>query len=391
MTIFGSLKFFIDLVLLLIPAIILGICQKSMKLYRIFASIVIIILVIGSDTKQLVFITLFYFIQLHLVKIYLLLRKKFGRNEAIYLHFVAFSIMPLAVSKVAGLVEFNIFQFIGISYITFRVVQIIIETYDEVITEINTLNFTGFILFFPTLSCGPIDRSRRFDEDSNKVFPRKEYLDLLGDGLYKILLGLVYKFVIASLFFKWMGICELHKTVLGYIGYSYNYGFYMFFDFAGYSLMAIGTSYIFGIRTPENFNKPFISKDMKEFWDRWHITLSHWFRDFIFSRFMMRSIKKKWFKKRLNGAACGFIVNMLVMGIWHGLTVYYILYGLYHGVLLALTEIFQKKSKFYKNNKDKNWYKVVSWFVTINLVMFGFLIFSGRFTSTLQILVNRMF
>lgn len=155
----------------------------------------------------------------------------------------------------------------------------------------------------------------------------------------------------------------------------------MFFDFAGYSLMAIGTSYILGIKTPENFNKPFISKDIKEFWDRWHITLSHWFRDFVFSRFVMKCIKKKWFSTKLQRASVGFIVNMLIMGVWHGITPYYILYGLYHGILLAVTETYQKKSKFYKKNKKKKWYQVLSWFITINLVMFGFLIFSGRFTE----------
>ena len=71
------------------------------------------------------------------------------------------------------------------------------------------------------------------------------------------------------------------------MGYAYAYGLYMFFDFAGYSLMAVGVSQFLGIRTPANFDKPFLSKDIKDFWDRWHISLSHWFRDFLFSRFVM--------------------------------------------------------------------------------------------------------
>ena len=175
-----------------------------------------------------------------------------------------------------------------------------------------------------------------------------------------------------------------HYKPLYIIAYAYAYCFYLFFDFAGYSLMAVGTSYILGIRTPDNFKYPFISVDIKDFWNRWHITLSYWFRDFVFSRFIMQSIKKKWFKKRLNGAAAGFIVNMLIMGLWHGLTSYYILYGLYHGVLLALTEFYQKKSKFFAKYKDKVPYKIVSWFVTINAVMFGFLIFSGKFNTIIR-------
>lgn len=133
-----------------------------------------------------------------------------------------------------------------------------------------------------------------------------------------------------------------------------------------------------GICVPDNFRKPFVSIDMKDFWARWHISLSEWFRDFVFSRFVMLGMKNKWFKDRLKGASVGFLVNMLLMGVWHGLSLHYIVYGLYHGLLLAGTEIYQKKAGFYKKNKKKRWYRVLSWFVTLNLVMFGFLIFSGH-------------
>lgn len=178
----------------------------------------------------------------------------------------------------------------------------------------------------------------------------------------------------------------LKGTFTSHLIYMYCYGFYLFFDFAGYTLMAVGMSYIYGIRSPENFNKPFLALDMKDFWDRWHISLSHWFRDFIFSRLMMRSIKGKWFKSKLTGASFGLIVNMTVMGVWHGFDIYYIMYGVYHGVLLALTEIYQKKCrKFHRAHKDEKWYIAVSWFITFNLVMFGFFIFSGRFTKILGI------
>ena len=94
---------------------------------------------------------------------------------------------------------------------------------------------------------------------------------------------------------------------------------------------------------------------------------------------MMKAIKGKWFKNKLTGASIGFIINMGVMGVWHGLNLQYILYGLYHGVLLAITEVYQKKSKFYKKHKKDKIYKLVSWFITVNLVFFGFLIFSGKF------------
>ena len=94
------------------------------------------------------------------------------------------------------------------------------------------------------------------------------------------MLGLLYKFVLAELCFSVMTLFQV-KNFLQLAGYAYSYGAYMFFDFAGYSLMAVGTGYMFGILVPDNFHKPFISKDMKEFWARWHISLSEWFRDFV--------------------------------------------------------------------------------------------------------------
>ena len=158
----------------------------------------------------------------------------------------------------------------------------------------------------------------------------------------------------------------------------YSYGFYLFFDFAGYSLMAVGYSYLFGVRTPDNFNKPFLSVDIIDFWDRWHITLSHWFRDFVFSRITMDLMRSRKFKSRLTIAVIAFMLNMGLMGIWHGTEPYYIIYGLYHGVLLSLTEIYHKKSKFHKRNKKKKWYRLTTGFITFQLVMIGFFIFSGR-------------
>ena len=142
--------------------------------------------------------------------------------------------------------------------------------------------------------------------------------------------------------------------------------------------MAVGTSYIFGVRTPDNFKAPFAAVDISDFWNRWHITLSHWFRDYLFSRIVMAFTKKKLLDTRLQRACTAFIINMTVMGAWHGLTPYYLLYGLYHGLLLAASEVYHKKSQFYKKYKRSKLYRTVSCFVTIQAVMFGFLIFSGH-------------
>lgn len=380
MSFYSGTLFFAALTVLLLIELVIGGRGKTLSGYHLLVSVVMVAAVLGNTPKMLVWFAVYFILELLLVKLYERVHKKYGRSTWRYRSFVLLALSPLVLCKLcdlAWLKEMGWFQFVGISYLTFRVVQIIIEMYDGVIEEVSVMDFAAFLLFFPTFSCGPIDRSRRFGADFHRIYGREEFLTLYGEGLKKLMLGVLYKFVLAEICF-WVMTLFKERGFLQLLGYAYSYGFYMFFDFAGYSLMAVGTGYMFGILVPDNFRRPFVSRDMKDFWARWHISLSEWFRDFVFSRFMMLSMKKKWFSTRLAGASVGFVVNMLVMGFWHGLSLHYIVYGLYHGLLLAGTEIYQKKSGFYKRNKKKKWYQCLSWLVTMQLVMFGFLIFSGR-------------
>ncbi len=377
MSYYEGLPFFLLLIPVLAAALILGYLEISMKWYSLAVSLAFIVFVFAGNPAGILFLLIFYIWSAGLVLVYLRIREKGGRKAGIYHVFVLLSLIPLILCKAAPLFHMNLFGFVGISYLSFRVVQMIIEMYDGVIKQTSLLEITSFLAFFPSFSSGPIDRSRRFLADWNRVLPREEYLELAGRGIWKLLLGAVYKIVLASFAYKWMGYLET-GTGIYLVGYAYAYGLYLFFDFAGYSLMAVGTSYVLGIETPDNFRQPFVSIDIREFWDRWHITLSHWFRDFIFTRFVMYSSKKKWFSSRLQRACAGFFVDMGIMGVWHGITPSYILYGLYHGMLLALTEVYQKKSGFYRKNRQKTWYRVLSWAITMQLVMFGFFLFSGK-------------
>lgn len=383
MSFFEHWQFFFCLTLILIPAVILGTMEKPLKHYSMAVSLFFIICIIGQEPVQLFYLILFFFLEWGIVKGFLFLYKQDGRREDIYYLTLIISLLPLIISKLQPVIKVNIFCFIGISYITFKIIQMIIEIYDGVIEKVGFYEYSAFLLFFPTLSSGPIDRSRRFLEDWNKVYRREEYLQLCTSGIIRLLGGYIYKTILAGRFYLYLTNCTEGSGLKNEIMYAYMYGLYLFFDFAGYSLMAVGSSYILGIRTPDNFRMPFISKDMKDFWDRWHISLSHWFRDFIFTRFVMKCKKKKWFKTKLQRASAGFIVNMFVMGMWHGLNVSYIIYGLYHGILLAVTENYQKKSGFYKKYKEKRWYQIVSWAITMQLYMFGFYIFSGRLLKVL--------
>jgi membrane protein involved in D-alanine export len=158
----------------------------------------------------------------------------------------------------------------------------------------------------------------------------------------------------------------------------YSYGLYLFFDFAGYSLFAIGVSNLMGFDIPQNFNKPFLAKNIHDFWNRWHMTLSFWFRDFVFMRLVKTIMVKKWSKNMVTISNIGYLANMLLMGLWHGLTWYYVLYGLYHAMLMIAYDAWLRLKKRRKwKIPDNKLTTALSIFITFNLVFIGFFIFSG--------------
>ena len=384
MNYFEGNEFFLLLFVVLLIGFVVNFFEKRKDYYILTLSLLFAVAIYGKSRAMIVYLISFVIYQYFLV--FIAQRIETKRLKPL----VFLSIFPLVINKVFALTSLHLLAFIGISYMSFKTIQIMLEISDGLIKEkINVKDYLQFLLFFPTVSAGPIDRSRRFLKEINEVMPRKEYLELAGDGVYRIVLGLLYKVVLSTYVYQMLLALSNTGTVVYSIKYMYLYTLYLFFDFAGYSLMAVGSSNILGIQTPMNFNKPFLSVDIKDFWTRWHITLSTWLRDFVFSRVLMQVIRKKWFKNRLHNATYAYMVNMLVMGFWHGLSVSYIVYGFYHGVLMAGFEVYQKKSSFYKKNKNKNWYKLLSWFVTMNLVMIGFFIFSGEPYKILLTILKR--
>ena len=384
MNYFEGNEFFLLLFVVLLIGFVVNFFEKRKDYYILVLSLLFTGVIYGKSRAMIVYLLAFVVYQYFIV--FLAQRMEAKRLKPL----VFLSILPLVINKVFALTSLHLLAFIGISYMSFKTIQIMLEISDGLIKEkINIKDYLQFLLFFPTVSAGPIDRSRRFLTEINDVMPRKEYLELAGDGVYRIVLGLLYKVVLSTYVYQMLLALNNTGTVVYSIKYMYLYTLYLFFDFAGYSLMAVGSSNILGIQTPMNFNKPFLSVDIKDFWTRWHITLSTWLRDFVFSRVLMQVIRKKWFKNRLHNATYAYMVNMLVMGFWHGLSVSYIVYGFYHGVLMAGFEVYQKKSNFYKKNKNKNWYKLLSWFVTMNLVMIGFFIFSGEPYKILLTILKR--
>ncbi len=295
---------------------------------------------------------------------------------------ILLSLSPLAAAKftnVGGIVEF-----VGLSYATLRAIDVLVGIHDGLIKSLPAGQFFAFLVFFPTISSGPIDRWRRFSVDWERTSSRADFLDDLDQAVHHIFTGFLYKFILAYLIkTQWLDKISAIPTLRHDISYMYAYSAYLFFDFAGYSAFAIGFSYLFGVRTPENFNKPFLSRNIKEFWTRWHITLSYWFRDFIYMRFLLAAIKGKWFRSKYTAAYVANFLTFGAMGLWHGTARHYLIYGVYHACLVTGHDLFARWNKPHPDQPARWWgdsrlAQFAAALVTIHAVCFGFLIFSGR-------------
>ena len=166
------------------------------------------------------------------------------------------------------------------------------------------------------------------------------------------------------------------------VSFMYAYSAYLFFDFAGYSAFAIGVGRLFGVRTPENFDRPVLAGNIKEFWDRWHISLSWWFRDHVYMRFVLAATKGRWFAGRVTASYLGFLLSFGLMGLWHGVAMHYVAYGLYHAGLLIAHDAYNRRRP--RRAVESGWHarRIGSVLLTAHAVMFGFLIFSGHLTAS---------
>ncbi len=372
----------------IIPALIAGLFKRVWRIWLVIATAVMLIIQYFTTQKILpnfpvneILLVIAYAVYQWLLAIIFLAIRKRGKSQPTFYLAVFLSLLPLLGAKFVPLFQpgYQIF-FLGLSYVSFRSLDVIIGIHDEMIQSVPPIQYITYLLLFTTISSGPIDRFRRFNEDWKRERTRDEFLLDLDGGIHRIFTGFLYKFILAALIKQyWLDPMSQGTNILHIASYMYAYTFYLFFDFAGYSAFAVGFSYIFGIHTPENFNRPFLARDIRDFWNRWHMTLSFWFRDHIYNRFVFTALKNKWFKNRYTASYIGYIITMGLMGVWHGTTLNYIVYGLYHGILLALTDWLNRRYKGNRLLNDKGFgWQAASIFITFHLIAFSFLIFSGR-------------
>lgn len=251
-----------------------------------------------------------------------------------------FKYMDFAISTVNGVAGSNIPLVklalpIGISFYTFQIISYLIDVYrGDVAVEKNFINFAAYVVMFPQLIAGPIVR---FQTVQAELRERTLSVDKTAAGIERFVTGLGKKVLIADLlgeFVLAMDAVPRSSAVILWI-VALAYAMQIYFDFSGYSDMAIGLGLMLGFHFPENFDYPYVSKSITEFWRRWHMTLGGWFRDYVYIP--------------LGGSRVSFIkwvrnvfVVWFLSGLWHGASWNFVLWGVYFGVILALEKLFLK-------------------------------------------------
>ena len=281
--------------------------------------------------------------------------------------FIFFKYTDFLISNVNGLLGTRIPLLklalpIGISFYTFQIVSYLVDVYrQEVPAQRNIISLAAYVSMFPQLIAGPIVRYSSVAEQLHK---RKYTWEMIENGIARFIIGLSKKVLIAN---ELGELCDIFrssadKSVVFYWIYAVSFMLHIYFDFSGYSDMAIGLGKILGFTFPENFDYPYIAGSITEFWRRWHMSLGSWFRDYVYIPLGGNRVSKiKWYRNI-------FLVWMFT-GLWHGASWNFLIWGLYFGILLII---------------EKNWLmpflqksRVLKHVYVLLLVMVSFVIFNA--------------
>ncbi|MBE7707982.1 MAG: MBOAT family protein [Cyanobacteria bacterium SIG27] len=268
----------------------------------------------------------------------------------------------------ANIEPLNIIMPIGISFYTFQALSYVIDVYrKDVKAQKDIYKLALYICLFPQLIAGPIVK---YHDIAEQIDSREVNFEKVSYGVKRFIIGLSKKILIANT----MGaiadkiFCQDPHTIqhsIAWLG-SIAYSFQLFFDFSGYSDMAIGLGMIFGFRFMENFNYPYISKSITEFWRRWHISLSTWFKEYIYISLGGNRCSKLKTLRNLG-------IVFLVTGIWHGASWNFVIWGLWHGAFIILEKIFNIKQL--QETQTQIWQKTLWHIYCIFIFLIGWVMF----------------
>ena len=267
---------------------------------------------------------------------------------------------------------------IGISFYTFKTMSYTIDVYKNTVkVQKNIITFGTYVSLFPQLIAGPIVR---YEDVAEQLMHRKETLQGFTDGVKLFLIGLSKKVLLANEMGNLWDAVRESGTQSGALGSWVGiiaYTFQIYFDFCGYSEMAMGLGKMFGFDFLKNFDYPYISKSITEFWRRWHISLGTWFREYVY--IPLGGNRKGLYRQIINIAVVWFLT-----GLWHGASWNFILWGLYFGVLLMIEKLFMLKVL-------KKAPAIISHIYSIIIILFGWVLFYFENLNEMGIFLARMF
>jgi alginate O-acetyltransferase complex protein AlgI len=266
---------------------------------------------------------------------------------------------------------------IGISFYTFQAISYTTEVYRQKIKPADHFyDFALYLAFFPKIIAGPLVRPRQFFEQLRHP-PSSIRLEAITPAFYMILLGFIKKVLIADNLASLSDIAfrAADLSVTGgqfpspiYIFGFYLYAFEIYADFSGYTDIARGSAALLGYSLPENFQQPYLSLNLTAFWNRWHMSLTQWFREYFFFPISRAWLKKTGRKRRWLVQNTAILSTMLVIGLWHGFAWTFLIWGLYHGILLCIENLREITS-------PARGLKLISGVITFHLVGLSWVIF----------------
>jgi alginate O-acetyltransferase complex protein AlgI len=271
---------------------------------------------------------------------------------------------------------------LAISFFTLQQIAYLFDSYEGLVKENNILDYAIFVTFFPQLIAGPIVHHKEMMHQYTSIRNKVKNYKNIASGLFIFSIGLFKKVAIADTFAVWATAGFDTATTLTLVeawATSLSYTFQLYFDFSGYTDMAIGTALLFNIRLPINFNSPYKATGMVDFWKRWHITLTSFITTYIYTP-IVRSFNKLTFHK----AMITITVTFLIAGLWHGSSWMFVIFGGLNGLGIVVNHYWKRQVKIKMN-------KALAWFITFNFINITFVFFRANDWSDSVKVLDSMF
>lgn len=278
---------------------------------------------------------------------------------------------------------------LGISFWTFQAMSYLFDLYREEELDPSFVEFALYMAFFPVAISGPVcrmpDMLPQFRSDATLPWEN------IGRGFRRIAIGILMMAlarVLGQGILAGDGINSGFDQASRWSGLdvwclAFGYGLQLFFDFAGYSHIAIGAAQVLGFVLPENFARPFQSTSLSVFWTRWHMSLSFWIRDYVF--LPLATLRREVWWRNL-----ALVISMVLFGLWHKATILFLLWGTYHGVLLVAHRQIQQGQRKFDWNPASFWWTPLSWLATIGCVSLGWIFFRANSLAQAQAMIRAL-